>query len=252
MKYRRILAVGAAAAITVLSATSARADVVYNDLDATIDSALELMNLTYDTGTNTGSSGTTRLKIQIDGHTAGDHPGCNIQGGPHYISLLAHTGNAAVATVSLPTDRRFDSCSDSIVATVTAKGLGSTTISFTIDQQNTGNDPNLTFSLVEAAFTVNVTAGTTGGGSSCDADPAAPAWAAAILKANGVKPGSAAARNYVAQVAGAMTKGAVFATFTKNAHPQYENAVLAFLKTATGNQNLVMGKKPGWTCRSFS
>jgi len=251
MKYRRILAVCAAAAITVLSATSARADTVHNDLDGTIDSALEVMNLTYNAGTNTGSSGTTRLRIQIDGHPAGDHPGCNIQGGPHYVALLAQSGNTAVATVSLPADRRFDSCTDSIVATVTAKGIGSTNITFSIDQQNTSNDPNLTFSLAEAAFMVNVTAGTTGG-STCDADPAAPAWAAAILKASGVKPNSGGSKNYIAQVARAMTKGAVFATFAKNAHPQYENAVLAFLKSATGNQGLVMGKRPGGTCTPIS
>lgn len=251
MKYQRILAVGAAAAITVLSATSARADTVYNDLDASVDSALEIMNLTYDTGTSTGSSSTTRLRIQIDGHLAGDHPGCNIQGGPHYVALLAHSGNTSVATVSLPADRQFDGCADSIVATVTARGIGSTNITFSIDQQNTSNDPNLTFSLVEASFTVNVTAGTTGG-SRCDADPAAPAWAAAILKANGVKPGSAGFKNYISEVAGAMTKGAVFGTYVKNAHPQYENAVLTFLKGETGNQGLVMGRKPGWTCRSVS
>lgn len=244
---RRVAALCAATALTMLSASTAHADLVYNDLDAEIDSALETMNLSYDSSTSTGSSGTTTLRIQIQGHQAGDHPGCNIQGGAHYIGLSASSSNPAVAAVSLPADSRFDSCSDSIVVTVTALDLGTSDVTFAINESNTSNDPHLTFSLAEAAFRVNVTEGT-GGGSTCDADPAAPAWAAAILQANGFKPNSGGFKNYVSRVAGAMTEGAVFAGIVKNAHPDYENAVLDYLRVQTGQPGLVMGSRPGWQC----
>jgi hypothetical protein len=248
----KLVALIAATTLLTLGATSAWADVVYNDLDATIDSAYESMSLTYETGTSIGSSRTTTLAIQIDGMPAGDHPGCNIQGGAHYITIAPTFSVATVATVELSNSGRFDTCTDTVLATVTAQGVGTTDVTFEIVDERTSGDPHLTFSLAEAAFTVTVVEGTTVGnpGTVCDADPAAPAWASAILKANGYKANSGAAKNYISQVAGAMSQRAEFGTYAKNAHPQYENAVLDFLKIQTRNDGLVMGARPGWVCTS--
>ena len=249
---KQLAAICAAASLTVLSATAAYGDTIYNDLDVSVDSDMETMNLTYDTVNFVGSTGTTTLAIQIDGKP-GDHAGCNIQGGPHFVAVDAASSDTSVATVALSDGGVFDDCGDTVIATVTAHALGTSTVTFAIDSERTSNDPSLTFKLDEAAFMVNVTPLTNGGGGSvCDADPAAPAWAAAILKANGMKPNSAGFKNYISQVAGAMTPGAVFGGYAKNDHSRYEDAVLAYLRVATGNPNLVMGSRPGWECHPLS
>lgn len=55
----------------------------------------------------------------------------------------------------------------------------------------------------------------------CDADPAAPAWANAILRANGIK-NKTTIQNTISSVAKHMTNGAMFDGIVKNAHPAYE------------------------------
>lgn len=244
---RKIAAVAATAALALIG-PAAFADTVYNDLDNSIDSNLETLNLTYNTVAGTGTSGTTTLAIQVNGQP--DHPGCNIQGGPHYIALNAIVANPAVASVNLAGNGVFDACNDTVVATVQALGLGSTNVTFAIDSSRTSNDPKLTFRLDEAAFTVNVTEGVVNPpATGCDADPAAPAWANAILQKAGIKP-KAGNKNYVSIIAGEMGKGATFAGFAKNAHPQYENAVQARLQVLTGKTlpSAQSAARPGWEC----
>lgn len=252
MRFPPSLTVLVAGAALTLIGPAAFADTVYNNLDNTIDSNLETMALTYDTATATGTSGTTTLQIQIDGHPAGDHPGCNIQGGAHYISLDPVVADPSVASVTLSNDGTFDACTDTVVATVQALGVGSTDVTFVIDGARTNNDPKLIFRLAEAAFTVNVTDGTTVTPTGCDADPAAPAWANAILQKAGIK--SKAASNYVSQIAREMGPGATFGGYVKNAHPDYENAVQARLQVLTG-RNLPTAQdaaRPGWDCGPIS
>lgn len=246
MRINRKLAAAGAACVLALTGPSAFADTVYNDLDNSIDAELEVLNLTYDSLAMSGTTGTTKLSIQVDG--APDHPGCNIQGGAHYITLTPTTGTPGVAAVSLSNGGRFDACSDQVTATVEAIGIGSTTVTFAISESNTSNDPHLTFRLGEAAFTVNVEEGT-GTPVGCDADPAAPAWAAAILQKSGVKANSGN-KNYVSMIANEMGNGATFGGFAKNAHPQYENAVHARLQTLTGKTlaSAQSAARPGWVC----
>jgi len=224
---------------------SALADTVYNTIDNTIDATHELMNLTFP-----GTAGSTTLKIQVDGHP--DHPGCNIQGGAHYVGLTASTSNAGIVDVSwLNGDAIFNDCLETLTVVVTPLAVGSTTVSFAIDQANTSNDPHLTFSLAEATFDVVVTAGTGGGGTACDADPAAPAWAAAILQKNGFKPKASNFSNYVSQVAQHMSNGATFEGWAKNAHPQYENSVHDWMQSTFGISlpySAAQSARPGWTC----
>lgn len=235
-----------------LAAPAAYADVVYNDLDNTIDATHELMTVPV------GSDGSTTLAIQIQGHPAGDHPGCNIQGDGHWIVIDGASDDTGVATVSLTNTGpdnlasdpgTFNTCDDTVLATVHGVAEGSATISFAIDTEKTANDPSLTFDLSQATFDVNVTAG--GTPTVCDVDPAAPAWAAAILQKSGVRSGSKDYTNAVSMIANGMGTGATYGGYAKNAHPDYENAVRDALAAYFPTKTIVSAQaaaRPGWVC----
>jgi hypothetical protein len=248
---RRGTVLALSAATVALATLTANADTFYNTLDTTVDTQLEALNLT------TSSAPTTvTIALQIDGHAAGDHPGCNLNGTPHLVQLVMHNSSDAAATVAWANgDDTFNSCSETLGVVVTPHAVGSTNVTFTEGASDLANDPHMKFNYDQAAFTVNVSDGTiTGQGSGCDADPAAPAWAAAILQANGVKAKGGSA-NYISQIAHMMGQGATFGGFVKNAHPAYENAVWAALKTITG-QSLPNGPtsvhRPDWECAPVS
>ena len=254
MRIGNRLAAGvAAAALTVLQATAAGADVVSNDLDTSVDAVHEQMNLTYP-----GSAGSTKLYVIVEGVPGGgppgEHPGCDINGA-NRITLTPVLSVGGVATVSLSNGGVIDACTDTVRATVTPIGLGSTVVSFT-GVSKTPNDPNLTITYDAATFDVNVTQGTIdgGGGSRCEADRAAPAWASALLKGNGLKAKVAGKPNYISSVARHMEAGATFDTWGKAVHPTYENAVWNYMKT-TLHLDLPKGpdqvKKPGWNCTAL-
>jgi hypothetical protein len=248
MKIGRMLGVTLIACLAMaVFATSAMADTIYDTLDGTIDSTHELMNLTYP-----GAAGSTTIELQIDGRP--DHPGCNIQGGAHWISLIASTSPAGIADISWANgDSTFDSCDEILTVIVTPLAVGSTTVTFAEDDSNTNGDPHITWSFAEATFDVNVTAGS--GGNVCDADPAAPAWAAAILQKNGYKPKSSSFSNYVSQVAHHMGNGATFGGYAKNAHPDYENAVHDWMVSALGlslPKTAAESARPGWVCTAIA
>jgi len=264
MRLNRKLAAVAAAGALALVGPAAFADTFYNDLETpiTVDTALESMNLTYDTANSVGTTGTATIAIQVDGKnydgTLDDHPGCNIGNGdgndPHMVSLAATSTDDAVATVDLSNNGDFNTCTDTVTATVTSHSVGTAVIHFAIDAQNTASDPNMTFRTEQADFQVNVTEG---GGTppvGCDADPAAPAWAAAILQKSGVKANTKDWNNAVASVAHIMTNGALYHGYVKNAHPQYENAVDADLVSyfaSKPNIHIVSAQtaaRPGWLC----
>jgi hypothetical protein len=120
----------------------------------------------------------------------------------------------------------------------------------------TGND-NRTFDASQADFDVTVEEGAGGGGGTvCDADPAAPAWAAALLKGNAVKAKGSTLSNYVSSVAKHMGPRAAFDGVDKSDHPDYENAVWDYMKTELG-LTLMKGPhdaavvKPGWECTTI-
>ena len=241
MRITNRLAAGfAAAALLVAPAASAGADVIGNDYDSTLDAVHEQMNLTLP-----GSAGKTKLYLIVDGAPGylqpTDHPGCNINGS-HTVTLVPHLTNSSVATVALSGGGVLDACTDKVTVTVTPQALGSTEVSFTGIEQ-TSNDPHLIFNYEPATFDVNVTQGTGdgGGGTRCEDDRAAPAWAAALLKGNDLRAKVEGKPNYISSVAKHMEAGAVFDTFGKAAHPYYENAVYAYMKTTLG---LSMSKGP--------
>jgi hypothetical protein len=248
MNGRRVAIAAAAAGLLAFGTATASADTVYNTLDGTIDATAEAMNLSVG-----GAAGSTTLQLQINGHSAGDHPGCNLNGAPHFIQLAVTSSAPAFATAAFGVGgSTFNTCSDVVSVVVTPVAVGVTTISFSIAASNLSNDPHLNFSLDQATFVVNVSDGiiipieTT-----CDANPAAPAWAGALLKGNGLKP-KPNGPNYVAAVAQHMTQGAAFDGFVKNAdNLAYANAVWSYMKTTLGltlpnGPSVVI--KPGWEC----
>lgn len=237
----------AAAVATAMGVASA--DDFVNNLDTTLDSTLETMNLTFDSVNNVGTDGDTTITIFQRGVVDGDHPGCNIQGGPHYVTITATSSAPAVADVVNGPDYTFDTCSDGLVVTVQAYSVGTAIISFAVNDSLTNNDPHLTFDTAPADFQVNVTEGTVPS-TGCDKDPAAPAWAAAILMKSGYKLNSKQVSNWVSIIANEMTYGADFGGYEKGDHPYYENAVHDRLQVLTG-KSLVSAQsaaRPGWVC----
>ncbi len=88
----------------------------------------------------------------------------------------------------------------------------------------------------------------------CDIDPAAPAWAVAIMQKSGIKSGTKQWSDTVTKVAQGMGQGATFGGYAKNAHPQYENAVQAFVQANIPGKTIVSAQaaaRPGWTCSSI-
>lgn len=247
----RLGAACAAIGLVLLSTTAAQADIVYDDLDATVDATHEAMSLQYDTADGiAGAAGATTLRIQIEGRPD-DHPNCNLSGGDHFIQV-APAVDTTVASVALSDDGRFDSCDDTVTATVTPTGVGSTSVTFSEVDGLYNQGAQTRFLFEQAAFDVTVVEadlGSTGGGSTvCDEDPAAPAWATAILKGNGVKAKNIP--NYVSSVAAEMGEGATFGGYDKNEHPSYEDEVwdyLSDLGLALQNGPAVVAR-PGWEC----
>jgi hypothetical protein len=123
----------------------AQADVVYNNVDASVDAVAESMPLNAG-----GAAGTTTLAVSaanFDGKQ-----GCNLTGST-VLTLGLASSNPAAATVS-PSSVTFTSCGDTKVLTVTPVAAGAATITATQTVNNTGG----TFDLAPATFTVNVAA----------------------------------------------------------------------------------------------
>lgn len=133
---------------SLLMSTAVFADDVSNDLDATVDTTLETMNLTVG-----GAVGTTTL-YTVNRNGDGKN-GCNITSSTS-LTLTITSSDPAVATVS-PSTVTFGSCGDEKLLTVTPRAIGaagSTTISATQTANSTGG----TFNLAPVNFTVNVAA----------------------------------------------------------------------------------------------
>jgi hypothetical protein len=244
-------AVSAAATLSLFAVASASGDIITNDLDA----VYETMNLTLP-----GSSGTTKLYVIVEGVTGGgggkpvEHPNCDLQGAANKVTLVAHY-DESIVDVALSDDGVLAECDDKVTVTVTPVGVGSTTVSFT-GIEKTSQDRNLNLTYDQAAFNVDVTGATGGdsGGSRCDNDRAAPAWARAFLKANDQKAKVKGEPNYVAQVARKMGPGTMFGTTYKVEHPAYEKAVYDYMTSTANGLGLSLPKgpddvrKPGERC----
>ena len=150
----------------------ALADIVTNNLDATVDNTAEVMTLEEG-----GADGTSRLYVNNQNTAAGDtNNACNLAGTSN-LQLDVTSSDPSVATVS-PSSVTINDCTtadNGVTLTVTPVGEGSTTISVARKAGTTSSAPG-TFNLAPATFTVNVTpppntpptvtvAGVTGGAS---------------------------------------------------------------------------------------
>lgn len=228
MHLRAIPVALAAAALTV-TGPAALADLVSNDLDDSVDATHELMALEYDTGPDrtattddiAGPARSTTLRIVIDGEVLAqneEHPGCNLPGGQ--LLRVSASFDATVAAVTFPQGSTFSDCTSTVQVRVAPEGVGETRVTFTgvlVKANGTATnapDARKDFDLTQAAFRVVVVEADLsdggGTGTACDRNPAAPAWANAILRANDVKLRGDDRRDVIRSVAREMGKAAAF------------------------------------------
>jgi hypothetical protein len=253
LRHRTATTVVGAVALLACSTSAALADTVYNDLDGSIDSVLETMSLTYDSVNAVGSTGSTLLQMRIDGPAEGDRGGCNVQGAPQYVDITAHSTDTGVVVLTNGPTYTFNLCTDTPTVAVQATGVGGADILFEVTGHQSSGGSNVYWPTTPADFHVNVTEGA-GPSTGCDADPAAPAWAAAILQKSGFKPGAKQTTNLISQIAGEMQTMADFNNIHKSSHPYYENAVHDRLETITGKTmaSAALSARPGWICTTIS
>lgn len=176
MRFRTIGAAVAAATTLVAAAGGiALADDIYNGLDTTIDSTVEVMSLNEG-----GSTGSTNLYI----HETGDDgkSGCNLQGNTTSVVISLSSNSPGVATVS-PSSVTFNNCGDVKPITVTPGLPGETVISGSVASNSSAGTYDLapiTFKVVVApklnpntAPTVSITGITAGASYTKGSVPAA-------------------------------------------------------------------------------
>lgn len=159
--------------------------------------------------------------------------GCNlVSARGHELEASVVSNDTAIVTVSPPV-LTFTSCAQSRSFTITAEGPGTATVTIApVPGWRAAGGPNAIFS----SETVHVrVAGDTANSeiTVCDG-PAAPAWAAHILKTNGKPTKPADQANYISQVAKQMTPGATFGGVAKSNQAAYGEAVRAHLMTKLG------------------
>jgi hypothetical protein len=196
---------------------------------------------------------------------------CNLKNGfnepGHFLQASVTSSNTAAATVS-PSVIDFTNCGQTRTITITSAvdavcGSTSTITVAYLDSRNAGGS-NAVFS--EDTITVTVTCdpgGPVTGINTCGA-PAAPAWAAAILQANGIKGSNKAYSTLISSVAHAMVQGAAFPTgdpvtpfVSKADQDAYSAAVYAYMR-ANKPVSLKLDKgpadakliRPGWVCET--
>jgi hypothetical protein len=260
---KRLAAVCAAATLTIVSATSAWADDLGNTPAGGVDVDHESMTLEYDDVHGiAGPSATTGVILIANEDDGFKGPDCNLVGagsGGVTLKLTAHY-DATVVSIELSNSGVIADCGVPLALTVHPVHSGETTVTFTGELSNNDNAAQNHFTFGGATFDVDVNnvdlSNGGGGGKVCDADPAAPAWAAALLKGNGVKAKGPAVANYVSSVAKHMGLRATFDGVEKSDHDDYEYAVWDYMKSELG---LTLNKgphdpaviKPGWECTTI-
>ena len=141
----------------------ATADIVYNDVDASIDAEVESYSAA-------AGSAPRSVSYRIDQTNGDGKNGCDFQGGESMTATVTSSA-PTVATVS-PGSVTFTACGDVKTVQVTPVAQGSATISLSQQTSSTGT----TFNFAPATFTVNVT-------------QAAPANTAPQVSVSGVEDG---------------------------------------------------------------
>lgn len=144
-KRRTTFAVLAGFSLAAIPATLVIADDISNDLDASIDAAVEVMPLTAG-----GASGTTELSVTP--RNGDGKNGCNLTGSTTLVVAVS-SSDTAVATVS-PSSVTFTSCEATATLTVAPVSAGTATVSLS----ELSNTTDGSFNLAPAAFSVDVVA----------------------------------------------------------------------------------------------
>lgn len=190
-----------------------------------------------------------------NGDNADPSPGyCNLRGSGQYVTASVASSDTNAATVS-PATLTFNDCGESHDVTITGAVCGTATITVHDTNDVSAGGTHARFSDAVITADAGPCDGGGGGITTC-AQPAAPAWAAAILKANGIKPGSKTSSNLISQVAKRMGNGASFPNgsggwIAKSDQAAYAAAVDAYLgtlTTLTKHWNADGVARPGWDC----
>jgi hypothetical protein len=147
MRITHLLAGMSAPALVLAMLTPSYADDVSNDLDASIDTAAEVMTLGVG-----GPPSTTHLFVQP--RNSDGKSGCNLTSSAS-LTVSISSSDPSVASVS-PATATFTSCGDQPQLTVTPAGAGTTHVTVT----QTANTTDGTFNLAPASFDVTVSGAT--------------------------------------------------------------------------------------------
>jgi hypothetical protein len=139
----RLLSVMALVALMAMlfSPLVARADDVSNNVDASIDAAVEATTLVI--------GGTSAVTYTVTPRNGDNQNGCNIQG--NELLVVSVSSSSAAVSVS-PATLFFGACGIGPSVTISAISLGTSTITLSVASNNTGG----TFNLAPATFSVSV------------------------------------------------------------------------------------------------
>jgi hypothetical protein len=203
--------------------------------------------------------------VATSGEWGGDH-GCDLKNGQnvqgHFLDASVTSGDTAVATVDQSVIS-FTDCGQTANITIRSVGCGDTAVAVAYLDSRSAGGVNAVFS--DASIAVHVGGCGTGSTTLDDcASPAAPAWAAAILQANGIKGSNKGYSTLITSVAHAMLQGAAFPSGTtvvsKSDQAAYSAAVYAYMlgqnQALNLKLNLAKGPadaiRPGWVCQHTS
>ena len=195
--------------------------------------------------------------------------GCNVGNATDALSVTASitSSDTAVATVD-PSTMTFGACnvSQNLLITV-VHAVCNTTATVTIAEASVAPNTNAVKGVFNTETIIVNSAGTTPTDPSCTgttpgpgtcSEPAAPAWAAALLKATSLKAKATTIANYISSVAKHMGPGTDFDTIPKSAQgtgtgDQYPTAVRNYMVSSLGLSSLASVSdarviRPGWDC----
>lgn len=234
----------------------------------------------FDTDAPAPVTASTTVQVWVQ-NISGEGPwdtnadGCNINVANDNLTVTASiTSNNANVTVN-PNTMTFGACgsgaSQPLQIVVTQQLCTAVTGTVTIAKRSVTPNANAvkgvfnTETIQVSAPAINPEDSSCNGGpnpppSTCS-EPAAPAWAAALLKATNLKP-KQSATNFVSLVAAHMTQGAVFDGVPKSDQgpdtgDDYPTAVRSYMINTLGVHNLATLAdarliRPGWNCTAGS
>lgn len=144
IKMRKFFATFLSLLLVLTFPVQVLADDIANNVDATVDASVEVLNLTT-------SSSPSSVSYSVVPQNGDGKNGCNLTGST-ILTVDVNNSNPGAATVN-SSSLTFTSCGDVKTIIVTPVSAGSTSITLSQSANTTGG----TFNLVPAAFDINVT-----------------------------------------------------------------------------------------------